>query len=57
MYGPLLLVIICLPILIATIAFGKIAYSKYKNMTINAISTILAHSIKKRNTSTMQIGS
>lgn len=30
MYGPLLLVIICLPILIATIAFGKIAYSKYK---------------------------
>lgn len=30
MYGPLLLVIICLPILIATIIFGKISYAKYK---------------------------
>lgn len=30
MYGPLLLIIICLPILIATIVFGKIAYNKYK---------------------------
>ena len=30
MYGPLLLIIICLPILIATIIFGKVSYAKYK---------------------------